>query len=226
MQRWRKGGGRGVGGTRAPASAGLAVPQCPEKLSEHLLLILDLAIQHPSAATHRAEVRISLSVSTRCCSAAGERRDSKQLSASSSLPAYLLRNARRKDLLARVPCLDVEPGAPSAHTTYHAAAVKALLTTSLLPTTDTAAAAAADRSGGLSLRTLAAWTGPSSAALPPAGFPRPPPGAAPAAAAWTASAGVPQRATGLRSARRAAPPPAGCVYGGGPFLSCEYIPYT
>ncbi len=213
MQRWRKGGGRGVGGTRAPASAGLAVPQCPEKLSEHLLLILDLAIQHPSAATHRAEVRFSLSVSTRCCSAARERRDSKQLSASSSLPAYLLRNARRKDLLARVPCLDVEPGAPSAHTTYHAAAVKALLTTSLLPTTDTAAAAAAaaaDRSGGLSLRTLAAWTGPSSAALPPAGFPRPPPGAAPAAAAWTASAGVPQRHAGLRAP---APPALG------PFLN-------
>ena len=34
-------------GAHAPASARLAISQCPEELPKHLLLILDLALQHP-----------------------------------------------------------------------------------------------------------------------------------------------------------------------------------
>ena len=73
---------RGRGGrkqhARAPR-AGLAMPQCPDKLPEHLLLILDLALHHPAAG--RNDGWFSKSVTTEragcgvsCSAPAGRKR--------------------------------------------------------------------------------------------------------------------------------------------------------
>ena len=73
-------GGRGGRKQHARAPrAGLAMPQCPDKLPEHLLLILDLALHHPAAG--RNDGWFSKSVTTEragcgvsCSAPAGRKR--------------------------------------------------------------------------------------------------------------------------------------------------------